>query len=169
MTNEKYHSEMTNEGAHFRSELKRWYNFGERKPNNVSEETLGASKTRKSVDGKSGCTLEDPPDGIIEALSFADTDFFPDTRKLLILGATSPIRSTKAERAAPGMRRLKTPYRSTIYDKRESGLNLLHLQQISNFDIQSVAQMFIRKIPKFFFRNLYCSKINCYWKEKNKR
>ena len=26
---EKYHNEMTNEGAHFRSELKRWYNFSE--------------------------------------------------------------------------------------------------------------------------------------------
>ena len=28
---EKYHSGMINEGAHFRSELKRWHNFWERK------------------------------------------------------------------------------------------------------------------------------------------
>ena len=34
---EKY-SEMTNEEAHFRSELKRWYNLWERNLNNVSEE-----------------------------------------------------------------------------------------------------------------------------------
>ena len=44
---EKYNNEMTNEGAHFRSELKRWYNFWERKLNKVSEEIGGASKTRK--------------------------------------------------------------------------------------------------------------------------
>ena len=41
---EKYHNEMTNEGAHSRSELKRWYNFWERKLNKVSEEIQGASK-----------------------------------------------------------------------------------------------------------------------------
>ena len=35
---EKYHNEMTNEVAHFCSELKRRYNFWERKLNNVSEE-----------------------------------------------------------------------------------------------------------------------------------
>ena len=153
---------MTNKGAYFRSELTRWYNFGKGKLNNVSEETLGASKTRKRVYRKPGFTLEDPPDGIIKALNFADTDFFPNTRKLLILGATSPIRSTKAERDAPGIRQLKTAYRSTMCDKRKSDLNLLHLQQISNFDIQTVAQMFIRKIKKKCFRNLYYSKINCY-------
>ena len=44
---EKYHNEMTNEGAHFRSELKGWYNFLERKLNNVSEEIQGASKQGK--------------------------------------------------------------------------------------------------------------------------
>ena len=30
-------------------------------------------------------------------------------------------------------------------DKRESDLNLFHLQRISNIDIESDAQMFIRK------------------------
>ena len=50
---EKY-NEMTNEGAHFRSELKRWYNFWERKLNKVPEEIQRASKTRKRVDGKPG-------------------------------------------------------------------------------------------------------------------
>ena len=91
---------MAIEGAHFCSELKRWYDFWEGKLNNVSEEIQGASKTKKRVDGKPSFTLEDPPDGIIEVLNFADTDFFPNIRKLLILGATSPIGSTEAERAA---------------------------------------------------------------------
>ena len=122
---------MTNEGAHFCSELKRWFNFWERKLNNVSEELQGALKTRKRVDGKPGFTLEDPPDDIIEGLIFADIDFFPIIRKLLILGTTSPIESTEAETAASGIRRLKTPYRRTMGDKRESDLNLLYLQRTS--------------------------------------
>ena len=143
---------MTNEGAHFRSELKRWYHFWKRKLNNVSEEIKRASKTRKRVDGKSGFTLEDPPDGIIEALNFADTDFSPNICKLLILGATSPIGSTEAERAASGIKRLKSPYPRSVGDKRESHLNQLHPQQISNIDIQSVTQMFNRKYPQKIFK-----------------
>ena len=79
------------------------------------------------------------------SFSFADTDFFQNIRKLLIFGATSPIWSTEAERAASVIRRLKTPYWSTIGDKREIDLNLLQLQRISNTDIQSVVQMFIRR------------------------
>ena len=82
---------MTNDGAHFRSKLKRWYNFWERKLNNVNEEIQGTSKTRKRVDGKPGFNIEDPPGGIIEALNFADTDFFQNIRKLLIFGATFRI------------------------------------------------------------------------------
>ena len=149
---EKYHNEMTNEGAHSRSELKRWYNFWERKLNNVSEEIQGAWETRKRVIGKPGFTLGDPPDSIIEALNFADPDFFPNRRKLLILEINSTIRSTEDERAASGIRRLKIAYQKTMCDKRESDLNLLHLQRISNIDIQSVAQMFIRKYPRKMFK-----------------
>ena len=66
----------------------------------------------------------------IIGLNFADPDSFPNKRKLLILGASSPTGSTEAERAASGIRRLKTPCQSTIGDKRESDLNLFHLQQI---------------------------------------
>ena len=114
---EKY-SEMTHEGAHLRSELKRWYDFWKGKLNNVSMEIQGASKTRKRVNGKSGFILEDPPDSIIEALNSADTNFFPNIRKLLILGATSPIGSTEAARATSGIKQLKTPYRSIYNDVR---------------------------------------------------
>ena len=105
-------------------------------------------KQGKRVNGKPGFTLENPPDGIIEALNFADFDFFPNMHKLLILGTTSPIGTTEAERATSGIRRLTIPYRSTMDAKTESDLNLLYLQQISNIDIQSVAQMFIEIIPE---------------------
>ena len=137
---------MTNEGIQFCSELKQWYNFWERKRKwgNIQR----ASKIRKRVDGKPGFSLEDPPDPIIETLNFADTDFFLNIRELLLLRATSPLESTEAGRAASGVRRLKTPYRSKMGDKRESDLNLLHLQLISNMAIQSVDQIFIRMYPR---------------------
>ena len=111
---------MTNEGIQFCSELKQSYNFWERKRKwgNIQR----ASKTRKRADGKP----EDPPDPIIETLSFADTDFFLNIRELLLLWATSPVESTEAGRAASGVRRLKAPYRSKMGDRRESDLNLLH-------------------------------------------
>ena len=35
-------------------------------------------KNKKRVDGKTGFTLEDASDGIIDALYFADTDLFPN-------------------------------------------------------------------------------------------
>ena len=60
----------------------------------------------------------------------------------------SDIGSTETDRAASGIRPLKIPHRSTIRDKKQSDLNLLHLQRISNIDIQSVAQMFIRSYPQ---------------------
>ena len=78
-----------------------------------------ASKTIKRVNGRPGFTLEDPPDDIIEVLIFADTYFFPNIRKLLILRATSPVGSTEPERTPSRIRRLKTPYRSTMGDKRQ--------------------------------------------------
>ena len=43
---EKYHDEMTNEGAHFHSELERWYNFWETQLNEASEEIQASAKTR---------------------------------------------------------------------------------------------------------------------------
>ena len=52
--------------------MKRWYNFWERKVNNVNQKIQEVSKTRKRVD-ESGFILEDPSDGIIEALNFANT------------------------------------------------------------------------------------------------
>ena len=43
------YSEMTNKEAHFRSELKRWYNLWERNLNNVSEEQKEHQKQVKEL------------------------------------------------------------------------------------------------------------------------
>ena len=121
----------------------------ERKLNNVNEEIQVASKTRKRVNGKTGFALEDPPDGIIKALNFDDTDFFPNIRKLLILGATSPIGSNEAEEVASGIRRLKTTYRSIMGDKTEWSE---FSAPTTNIKQSSIAQMFIRTYPRKMFK-----------------
>ena len=82
---------MANEGAQFRSELIQQYDFQERKLNHVFEKIQRGSKTRNKVDSKPDFFLEDPSQGLIEDLNFADTDFFPNIRKLLILAAPYPI------------------------------------------------------------------------------
>ena len=63
-------------------------------------------------------------------LKYADRGCFPNIRILLAIGCISPIGSTEAERAASGVRRLKTPYHAPMKDKRESDLNFLQLQCI---------------------------------------
>ena len=68
---------------------------------------------------------------------------FPNIRKLLAIGCISPIGSTETERAASGMRRLKTPYRSTMSDSREGDLNLMQLQKVTETDISKVAEIFV--------------------------
>ena len=62
-------------------------------------------------------------------------------RKLHFLCSDDIIEANirKAEGAASGIRRLKTPYRSTMGDKKESDLNLLQIQRVSHIDIQSAA------------------------------
>ena len=79
---EKYHKNII---VHFVQNWNGGIIFGKEKLSNVNEQIQGASKKRKRVYGKPGFTLEDPQNGIIEALNFPDTDCF---RKLLILRAT---------------------------------------------------------------------------------
>ena len=64
-------------------------------------------------------------DSFIDILKYADRDCFLNIRIPLVIGCISPIGSTEAERAASGVRRLKTPYQSTMGDRHESDLNFL--------------------------------------------
>ena len=50
---------------------------------------------------------------------------------------------TEAERAPPSVRRLKTPYRATMVDKRESDINFLQLQRIKKVDPEEVSVLLI--------------------------
>ena len=122
----KYQSDMTNDRCHFCSELKRWCKFWKDKLEHQ----------------------QDQPDSIIETLEFADLDFFPNIRWLLLIGVVSSIRSTEAERAASGMRRLTTAFRSTMTDRGEGDLNLPQMQQITTVNVDRVADMFIKQHPR---------------------
>ena len=52
-------------------------------------------------------------------------EFFPNVKKLLLIGCVSPIWFTEAVRAASGIRRLKNPFRHTMEQQQESDLNLM--------------------------------------------
>ena len=55
----------------------------------------------------------------------------------------SPTRSTEAEGAASGVRRLKIPFRNTIGEQSESILKLLQLQRVQDGDIDpAVANLY---------------------------
>ena len=150
----------------FQHEIKRWQQYCADKfeckgPTNAPTaiaRPISKDKRRRNqqqeherVDGKAAFSLTEPPDGFIDSLSLADADFFPNVRKL-ILGATSPVGSTEAERAASGIRRLKTPYRSTMSDLREGNLNLIQLQRIvPEIDVDEVIAIFARMKPRRLF------------------
>ena len=108
----------TNTASVFRSEMKRWVKF-------CNTEIEKASKESKDLQ-----------DSSIDMLKYADLDCFPNILVLLAIGCISPIGSTEAERAASGVRRLKTPYHAAIGDKRESGLNFLQLQHIKRWTLK---------------------------------
>ena len=122
----KFKNEMFDEGLHFRHELKRWYKMWEQEiiKRNKNWQDTAAAKPANRVDGKEQYQIN-PPEGLLETISLADYDFFPNIKKLLVIGCISPIGSTEAERAASGVRRLKTPFRSTMGEQRQSDLNLL--------------------------------------------
>ena len=50
-----------------------------------------------------------------------------------------------------GIRRLKTPFRSTMSNKRESDLNLLQMQTVTDIDVDAVAKLLINKQPRRMF------------------
>ena len=99
----------------------------------------------KREDGKQQNQI-DPTNGL---LNFDyNYDFFPNIKKLLVIGCVSPIWFTVAESAASGLRRLKNPFRTTMEEQQESDLNLMQLQRVQDTDIDQIVVSFIKKKPK---------------------
>ena len=76
-------------------------------------------------------------------LKYVNRDCFPNICILLAIGCISPIGLPEAKSAASGVRRLKTLYRPTMGDKRESDLNFLQLQRIKKVNPEKVSLLLI--------------------------
>ena len=139
--------------AIFQSELKRWVKqWRIEMENRRAEYSATATKGKEArVNGKKPYNIVEPPDSFLEALKYAEPDFYPDIRQLLIIGCVSPTSSTKVERSASGVCRLKTPYRSTMSDEREGDLNLIQLQRVADVDENEVIKTFIQLHPRRLF------------------
>ena len=57
------------------------------------------------------------------------SSLFPNIKGLLLILCTLPVTSCSAERSFSGLKRIKTPLRSTMGNERLSSLALLHLDQ----------------------------------------
>ena len=89
--------------------------------NRRAEYSATATKAKDPrVAGKNSYNIAEPPDSFLEVLKYAEPDFYPNIRQLLIIGCVSPISSTEAESAVSVVRRLKTPHRSTMPDNEMS-------------------------------------------------
>ena len=100
---------------------------------------------------KSAYIAENPPNSFVDVLKVADLDFFPNIRKLMLIGETSPISFSEVERAASGIRTLKTAFRNTMKDDLESNLNLLQIHTTGSINLDQILQIFIKKIPSRLF------------------
>ena len=98
--------------------------------------------------------MSDPPGSFLVALKIVDGDCFPSTHHLLTIGYVSPIGSTEADRAASGVRRLKTPYHSTMTDEREGDLNLMSYENVYRLTTKEVVYCKILVMLEFMNVNI---------------
>ena len=103
------------------------------------------------------CQKGDIPDNLIDTLPLADGDIFPNIRKLILVGCTSPIGSCEAEHSFSALRHVKTYLRSTMIEERLAGLTMMavHYRQAAQLDTAEIVKHFVRANP----RRLFCSSI----------
>jgi len=91
------------------------------------------------------------PDNFAEAVKQADGDFYPNIRKLLLIGCTLPVGSCEAERSFSFFRRIKTCLRNNMGETRLSALSLMGIHYARTVDINEVVDEFIRVHPRRLF------------------
>ena len=99
------------------------------------------------LDEKMSCNIVEPPDNFFKAFKYAEPDFYPNIKHLLIR-YVSPISSTETERVASGFRRLKTPYCWTMSDEVKGDLTLIQFQNLTDVDENEVNKTFIQLHPR---------------------
>ena len=76
------------------------------------------------------------------------TPMYPNIRVLIAIMCTLPVTSCSAERSFSGLKRIKTPLRSSMVTERLTGLTLLHIHRDIPVDISAATDEFARRHPR---------------------
>lgn len=98
--------------------------------------------------------LKNSTGSLISALNAPGIDNYLNVWKLLETTCISPTGSKEAERAASGIRRLKTAYRSTVTGEKEENLNLIQMQSLTDSDVSKLSEIFIMNCNRRLMKNL---------------
>ena len=76
------------------------------------------------------------------------TSMYPNIKVLIAIMCTLPVTSCSAERSFSGLKRIKTPLRSSMITERLTGLTLLHIHRDIPVDISAAIDEFARRHPR---------------------
>ena len=76
------------------------------------------------------------------------SSLFPNIKVLLLILCTLPVSSCSAEQSFSGLKRIKTPLRSTMSNERLTSLTLLHLHRDTDIDTPEILDEFARRHPR---------------------
>ena len=93
------------------------------------------------------------PDTPTKCLVHAPENLLPNVHRLLRLVGTIPVTSCECERSVSVLRRLKTYLRSTMGQKRLTGLALLHIHYSTQVNLDEILNIFAGLHPR---RMLLC-------------
>ena len=88
---------------------------------------------------------EGSPQSLVETLDYANAELYPGIYLAIKTLLTYPVTTCVAERSFSGMKRLKTPLRSTMSDERLSSLAVLHVHKHNKVDVDQVISEFAGK------------------------
>ena len=83
-----------------------------------------------------------------KALPFADHDYYPNIRTLILILATVPITTCECERSISMLRLVKTALRSTMTETRLNGLAMLQYHRDILLTADEVVQEFVCRHPR---------------------
>ena len=102
-------------------------------------------------------TTVSAPTNLKDCSDFADPDFYPNIRQLLLVGCTLPIGSCEAERSFSVLKRLKSAVRSTMTTDRLSGLAVMAVHNETAYFLKT--EEVVRRFVQAFPRKMFCQSI----------
>ena len=85
------------------------------------------------------------PQTLVETLDYTNAELYPGIYVAMKTLLTYPVSTCVAERSFSGMKRLKTPLRSTMSGERLSSLAVLHVHKHKKVDVDQVITEFAGK------------------------